>query len=92
MNAIDKVYEKQVRKFRKHLDVEKLAYEFKKYYEFYGNTTANVNQVLNSILESETCYSKKEKNVLLHDCMLLLKLRYDIQIISTNPLRMKKMM
>lgn len=90
MDSFDKMYIREVRGFRKFKDAEIVAYELKEYYEIYSDTKSTLQQVLNSSLEASNCYDEKEKEVLLNNAVELLKIKYNIKIVSLDPLRMDK--
>ena len=88
MDHFDKLYNREVRRFRKFKDEEIVAYELKEYFEIYSDTKSTLQQVFNSSLESSNWYDEKEKEVLLNNAIELLRIKYNIKIVSLDPLRM----
>ena len=88
MDHFDKLYNREVRRFRKFKDEEIVAYELKEYFEIYSDTKSTLQQVFNSSLESSNWYDEKEKEVLINNAIELLRIKYNIKIVSLDPLRM----
>lgn len=90
MDLFDESYLKQVRRFRKFNQAEKSAYEFKKYYEYYNDGLQTINQVFNTTFDIET-YSEKEKQEILNNATSLLEMKYNLKVVSVDPLKIEKL-
>ena len=89
MDLFDESYLKQVRRFRKFNQAEKSAYELKKHYEYYNDSTEDINQIFNTTFDTET-YSEKEKREIFNNTISLLEMKYNLKVISVDPLRIEK--
>jgi hypothetical protein len=91
LNVYDKLYMQEVNRNRRFKDIERISFEFLKQYEFYGDSKSNLIQVFNTALDgSNNGYSKKEHDELLQDVIIYMKMKYNLIIVSDNPLRMKR--
>ena len=89
MDLFDESYLRQVRRFRKFNQAEKSAYELKKHYEYYNDANEDVNQIFNTTFDVEN-YSEKEKREIFNTANLLLEMKYNLKVVSVDPLRIEK--
>lgn len=90
MDLFDIGYKKRIGRFKRNNQVELIAYIFAKYYEYYNEYENNsANDLFESSFEKSK-YSKVIKQQMLKDSILLLKMKYNIDIISDDPLLLNK--
>lgn len=90
MDLFEIGYKKRIDMFKRNNQLELIAYIFAKYYEYfneYGNIS--VSELFESSFEKSK-YSAEIKQQMLKDSILLLKMKYDIDMISEDPLLLNK--
>ena len=90
MDLFEIGYKKRIDMFKRNNQLELIAYIFAKYYEYYNEYgNKSVNDLFESSFEKSK-YSKVIKQQMLNDSILLLKMKYNIEIISEDPLLLNK--
>lgn len=91
MNSYDKMYIKEISNYRRFNDIERIAFEFLKHYEYYGSSKSSILQVFNTALDgSNNGYSKKQKEELLKDTIVYMKIKYNLIVKCETPLLMER--
>lgn len=91
MDMFDRGYNKRINRYKKNNQTELIAYMLSKYYEYYNEYGNNgINYLLDESLK-KLKYTEETKKQLLQNSITILKLKYNIVIVSEDPLILNKL-